>query len=95
MERSREMLADHPVNRARVDAGKCAATSIWLWGQGRAPKLETYADRFGITGAVISAVDLIKGIGVCAGLDIIEVPGATGYLDTNYPSFVSKRVDKN
>ena len=84
MEWSRPILAAHPVNAARIAAGQLPATSIWLWGQGRAPRMATYRDRFGITGAVISAVDLVKGIGVCAGLDVIKVPGATGYIDTNY-----------
>lgn len=81
---SRPLLADHPVNAARLAAGQLPATSIWLWGQGRPPSMETYRERFGITGAVISAVDLVKGIGVCAGLDVLQVPGATGYIDTNY-----------
>lgn len=84
MDRSRPILADHPVNRRRADAGKPKATSIWLWGQGKSPRMETYQQRFGLTGAVVSAVDLVKGIGVCAGLEVIDVEGATGYLDTNY-----------
>ena len=78
------LLNTHPVNAARIKAGEAPANSIWLWGQGRAPRMETLAQRYGISGAVISAVDLIKGIGIYAGLDVIEVPGATGYLDTNY-----------
>ena len=78
------LLNTHPVNVARVKAGEAPANSIWLWGHGRAPKMETLSARYGITGAVISAVDLIKGIGIYAGLDVVEVPGATGYLDTNY-----------
>jgi 2,3-bisphosphoglycerate-independent phosphoglycerate mutase len=83
-DRARPILERHPVNRARIAAGKRPANAIWLWGHGRAPKMETLSSRFGITGAVISAVDLVKGIGIYAGLDVIEVPGATGYLDTNY-----------
>ncbi len=78
------LLNDHPVNNRRVAEQKLPANSIWLWGHGRRPQMQTYQQRFGLTGSVISAVDLIKGIGVNAGLDIIEVPGATGYLDTNY-----------
>ncbi len=78
------LLINHPVNLQRRDAGLPLASSIWLWGHGRAPQMETYQQKFGVSGAVISAVDLIKGIGVYAGLDIIEVEGATGYLDTNY-----------
>lgn len=78
------VLANHPVNKQRIDAGQLPANSIWLWGQGKAPQMKPYAVKFGLSGAVISAVDLIKGIGLYAGLDIINVPGATGYLDTNY-----------
>lgn len=78
------LLNDHPVNNRRVAEHKLPANSIWFWGHGRKPRMQTYRQRFGLTGSVISAVDLIKGIGVNAGLEIIEVPGATGYLDTNY-----------
>lgn len=82
--RSQPVLERHPINVARVASGKLPATSAWFWGQGRSPALETYQERFGLTGAVISAVDLVNGIGVCAGLEVVRVPGATGYLDTNY-----------
>ena len=79
------LFCHHPVNTEREKAGKLPASSIWLWGHGRAPQMESMQQRFGIDGgAVISAVDLIKGIGIYAGLDVIEVPGATGYIDTNY-----------
>ncbi len=78
------LLNNHPVNNRRNAEGKIPANSIWLWGHGRKPAMETLKDRFGLSGAVISAVDLIKGIGLCAGLEIINVPGATGYIDTNY-----------
>ncbi len=78
------LLNDHPVNNKRVAEQKVPANSIWLWGHGKKPSMATYQELFGLTGSVISAVDLIKGIGVNAGLDIIEVPGATGYIDTNY-----------
>ncbi len=74
----------HSVNVERDKQGKPPANSIWLWGQGRRPQMPTLKDKFNLNGAVISAVDLIKGIGIYAGLDIINVPGATGYLDTNY-----------
>ncbi|MCU0573848.1 MAG: cofactor-independent phosphoglycerate mutase [Syntrophobacteraceae bacterium] len=84
MERAAAILADHPVNRARREAGRREANSVWLWGQGRAPSMPTLAVRAGLHGAMISAVDLLKGMGVYAGLDAIAVPGATGYLDTNY-----------
>jgi 2,3-bisphosphoglycerate-independent phosphoglycerate mutase len=78
------LLNDHPVNQRRTGQGKVPANSIWLWGHGRKPAMQTYSDLFGLRGSVISAVDLIKGIGVNAGLEVIEVPGATGYIDTNY-----------
>jgi 2,3-bisphosphoglycerate-independent phosphoglycerate mutase len=79
-----ELLPQHSINQARVKEGKDPANSIWLWSQGRRPKMRTLKEQYGITGAVISAVDLIKGLGVYAGLDVIDVPGATGLIDTNY-----------
>jgi 2,3-bisphosphoglycerate-independent phosphoglycerate mutase len=78
------VVRDHEVNRARVAAGKSPANAIWLWGQGRAPALPRFADVHGLKGAIISAVDLVRGVGVLAGWDRIDVPGATGYLDTDY-----------
>jgi 2,3-bisphosphoglycerate-independent phosphoglycerate mutase len=84
MQGSQPILARHPVNRKRRAEGKREATTIWLWGQGRAPQLPPLTERFGITGGVISAVDIIHGLGVYAGLQRIEVPGITGFLDTNY-----------
>lgn len=80
--RSQEVLADHPLHEKRL--GKNPANSIWLWGQGRRPKMETMEDKWKVKGAVISAVDLLKGIGKYAGMEIIDVPGATGYYDTDY-----------
>ncbi|OEU72747.1 MAG: cofactor-independent phosphoglycerate mutase [Desulfuromonadales bacterium C00003068] len=82
--RGNALLESHEVNKDRIASGNKPANAIWLWGHGRAPQMETLRQKFGISGAVISAVDLIKGIGVYAGLDVIEVPGATGYLDTDY-----------
>jgi 2,3-bisphosphoglycerate-independent phosphoglycerate mutase len=79
-----EILEDHPVNRARRKAGLLEANSIWPWGQGRAPKLTPFREMYGLRGGVISAVDLINGIGVYAGFTPIHVEGATGFLDTNY-----------
>jgi len=79
-----EILRDHPVNRARRDAGKPQATSAWFWGQGKKPQVPTLKDRFGVDGSVISAVDLVNGLGRLAGLNVITVPGATGFLDTDY-----------
>jgi 2,3-bisphosphoglycerate-independent phosphoglycerate mutase len=83
------ILAGHYVNKMRQIAGKRPATSIWLWGQGRPPQLPTLKERYGLAGAVISAVDLIRGIGKYAGLKAILVPGATGFLDTNYAGKVA------
>ncbi|MFH1622584.1 MAG: cofactor-independent phosphoglycerate mutase [Candidatus Omnitrophota bacterium] len=84
MSKSKDLLSAHEINKVRVDLGENPANMIWLWGQGRRPKMPTYLERFEKTGAVISAVDLIKGIGKILGLDAINVPGATGYYDTNY-----------
>ena len=84
IEKSWDVLAAHPVNQKRLLQGKLPANSIWLWGQGKSPSMPKYEEKYGIKGAVISAVDLLRGIGHYAGLDIIKVPGATGYLDTNY-----------
>ncbi|MEW6357510.1 MAG: cofactor-independent phosphoglycerate mutase [Planctomycetota bacterium] len=81
---SQEVLRDCPVNQQRVAQGKRPATSIWPWGSGRALRLPSFRSKYGLSGAVISAVDLIKGIGVSIGLEAIHVPGATGTLDTNY-----------
>jgi len=82
--RSWPILKNHPVNLRRRAAGKDPANSIWLWSPGKRPKMWTFQERFHVTGAVISAVDLIRGIGVYAGLEVIRVPGATGLHDTNY-----------
>jgi len=84
MKKSAVLLADHPVNRKRVENGKKTANSIWLWGQGKKPQLPTYKEKYGLSGALVSAVDLAKGLGLCAGLEVLNVPGATGWLDTNY-----------
>ena len=84
MRRSQQVMFNHPVNIKRMESGKHPATSVWLWGHGKLPEMVTYQEKFGLKGAVISAVDLIKGIGVCAGFDVVNVEGATGYIDTNY-----------
>ena len=84
MEASTALLVNHPVNKSRLEKGKRQANSIWLWGQGRRPSMMTFREKYGLEGAMISAVDLTKGIGKYAGFDVIDVPGATGWLDTNY-----------
>ena len=84
MRRSAEILREHPVNKARRAAGKTEATSAWFWGQGTRPAVPTLKERFGVEGSVISAVDLVNGLGRLAGLKLIKVPGATGFLDTDY-----------
>lgn len=81
---SQAFLRDHPVNQQRLAGGLQPANSLWPWSPGRKPQMETFRQRFGITGAVITAVDLIKGLGIYAGLDVIPVEGATGLYDTNY-----------
>jgi 2,3-bisphosphoglycerate-independent phosphoglycerate mutase len=81
MTRSETLFQSHPANQARGDQ---AASGIWLWGQGQAPALEPFAEKFGKTGAVITAVDLLRGLGRLLGWDIVDVEGATGYLDTDY-----------
>lgn len=90
---SARVLADHPVNRKRIAEGKRPANSIWLWGEGKRPAMEPVQQRYGISGSLISAVDLLKGIGVCSGLDVLEVEGATGYLDTNYQGKVDAALE--
>ena len=94
VERSQELLKDHPVNRARVAAGKEPANSIWPWSPGYRPQMETLMQRYGIRdGVVISAVDLIKGIGVYAGLKPVDVEGATGLYTTNYEGKARAALD--
>ncbi len=93
MEASKEILADHPVNRARVARGEVAVTQIWLWGQGPALVLPSYAELYGMSGTVVTAVDLVRGLGVLAGLDTPRVPGATGWIDTNYAGKVEAAME--
>jgi 2,3-bisphosphoglycerate-independent phosphoglycerate mutase len=84
MSDSIDVFRDHPVNAARKRAGKGPATNVWLWGLGQAPRLRAFKDEYGVRGAMITAVDLLRGIAALVGWDRIEVPGATGYLDTDY-----------
>lgn len=85
MEKSRILLKDHPVNLKRRAEGKNEATCLWPWGEGTRPSLPGLSDIYGVKGAVISAVDLVQGIGICCGMDVILVDGATGNLETNFP----------
>ncbi|HAM51077.1 MAG TPA: cofactor-independent phosphoglycerate mutase [Nitrospiraceae bacterium] len=78
------ILDSHPLNKERVSKGRKPANSIWLWGQGRKPKMPTFKEKYSIDGALVSAVDLTKGLGIYAGFEILTVPGVTGYIDTNY-----------
>lgn len=84
MEKSFEVLNNHPLNIARAQAGKNKANSLWFWGAGTKPALQNFKEKTGLSGTVISAVDLLKGIAVGAGMQVVEVEGATGSLDTNY-----------
>jgi len=84
VEESQSFLEQHPVNRMRREGGKQSANSLWPWAPGKKPRMKTFQERFGIRGAVISAVDLIKGLAIYAGMKPISVPGATGLYDTNY-----------
>ncbi|MGA1194774.1 MAG: cofactor-independent phosphoglycerate mutase [Kiritimatiellia bacterium] len=93
MEASKAVFADHPVNRERIRRGERPATQIWLWGQGHSLQLQPYAEKFGLSGGIISAVDLVRGLGVLAGLKAPRVPGATGFLDTNFEGKVQAGFD--
>jgi len=93
MEAARPVLERHQVNRRRIAAGKRPANAIWLWGQGPAPAMPSFAEKYGLSGAMISAVDLLKGIGRYAGLEVIDVPGATGNIDTNYQGKVDAALE--
>ena len=84
MDRAADLLRNHEVNRERRRQGKDPVTNIWLWGQGRPTALESFSSRFGFSGVVITAVDIIRGLAVMMGMELIAVPGATGYIDTNY-----------
>jgi 2,3-bisphosphoglycerate-independent phosphoglycerate mutase len=91
--KSWRILDKHPVNQRRQKRGQGPANSVWPWGQGKPPQIKTLQERFAVTGAVIAAVDLVRGIGKYAGLDMVDVEGATGYLDTNYEGKVRAAID--
>ncbi len=90
---SQMIIHQLPKFRERLERGEITANSIWLWGQGKKPRLDSFKSLYGLNGSVISAVDLIKGIGLLAGMESIEVPGATGYIDTNYENKAAYAVD--
>ena len=93
MKRSYDILKDHPVNVKRIKEGKHPANSIWLWGEGTRPALESFKARWGLNGAVISAVDLVKGIGMGAGMKVIEVAGATANYNTDFSGKAKAAVE--
>ena len=93
MERSAALLKDHPVNIERIKQGKRPANSLWFWGEGTKPALQSFTERYGIAGAMISAVDLLKGIGKLTGMRVIEVEGATGNYDTNFKGKAEAALD--
>jgi len=93
MKKSYDMLIKHPVNKDRVARGLNPANSIWLWGQGSKPRLDNFYGKYALSGAVISAVDLLKGIAKCAGMEVIEVEGATGNIHTNFAGKAKAAVD--
>ena len=93
LRRSYEILNNHPLNKLRVKNSLNPANSIWLWGQGTKPQLPSFADKYKLTGSVITGVNLIKGIGACAGLSVVNIPGANGTLHTNYAGKASAAMD--
>lgn len=94
MVKSYELLKDHPVNKERISRGKKPANSIWLWGEGTKPLLDSFANKYNVKGSVISAVDLLKGIGICAEMATPEVEGATGYIDTNFEGKLKAAINE-
>lgn len=94
MKRSYAVLKDHPVNKKRIAEGKRPGNSIWLWGEGKKPMLEDFEKVYGLKGSIISAVDLLKGIGLSANMSVPYVEGATGYIDTNFEGKAEKAVEE-
>ncbi|MCX8030195.1 MAG: cofactor-independent phosphoglycerate mutase [Thermodesulfovibrionales bacterium] len=84
MKKSIEILQNHPINKDRVKKGNKPANSLWFWGQGKKPLIPTFKEKYNLTGSLVSAVDLAKGLGIYAGFQILNVPGVTGWIDTNY-----------
>lgn len=93
MEYAWAVLRDHPVNRARAAQGRNPANAVWFWGEGRRPSLPSFAQKYGVTGSIISAVDLLHGIGLCMGLRSVEVPGATGNAQTDFAAKGRRAVE--
>jgi len=94
MQAGAAMLQAHPLNRSRMDRGLRPANSLWLWGQGTRPCLDSFREKYGVTGSVVAAVDLIRGIGICAGLDIVGVEGMTGDINTNMEGKAKAAVEE-
>ncbi len=93
MKKSYEFLKDHPINLSRIERGLNPANSIWLWGEGTKPMIENFENKTGLKGSVVSAVDLVKGIGFCAGMDVIEVENVTGNINTNFEGKAKAAAD--
>jgi 2,3-bisphosphoglycerate-independent phosphoglycerate mutase len=94
MKASYDILKNHPVNIARIKKGLNQANSLWIWGQGKKPALSSFYEKYKITGSTVSAVDLIKGIGICAGLSAVDVPGATGTVHTDYEGKANAAINE-
>lgn len=93
MARSQRLFADHDINKVRADLGENQVSSIWLWGQGKQAQMERFESRYGIKGVTITAVDLVRGLARLIGFDLIDVPGATGFIDTNYQGKASAAIE--
>lgn len=91
--RSQQLFDNHDINKVKKDLGENQVSSIWLWGQGKKARLESFEKRFGLRGAAITAVDLVRGLAMLIGFDLIEVPGATGFVDTNYNGKASAAIE--
>ncbi len=93
MARSQQLFVNHDINKVRKDLGENQVSSIWLWGHGKKARMESFQKRFGLKGAAITAVDLVRGLSKLIGFDLIEVPGATGFVDTNYQGKASAAIE--
>jgi len=93
MARSQQLFADHDINKVRKDLDENQVSSIWLWGQGKKAQMENFEKRFGLKGAAITAVDLVRGLAKLIGFDLVNVPGATGFVDTNYQGKASAAIE--